>query len=400
VRRLAGRLTTAGLAFVAVLVATYSTQGHSGNVVAASVAPASAIGHSQTYRVVGNHIVNSNGQWVIVHGVNRSSLENSCTGATVTGQETGIPSHDFAVMQKSWRATVVRLPLDQNFWLSDCHHYRAIVRRAVREIEADHMIAILDLHWWTDQVSPTYATAAQAMCMPDQSSVIFWTQVADAYKDDPDVWFELYNEPNPPGATTAAQWHAWLDGGSVDCANHYTGLPMGDFTAVGMQQLASAIRTTGATNIVLADGISKASTLDGVPLLSGANIAYAIHPYLNPMTTPGPGWNYKYWEAEFGNLARHVPVIATEFGDFECGNTSYAYGYERAVLSYFRTHRISYLAWDWFAKYDCSVPELIDNAAGHCRSRMGCMIQQDMKSYAAVTSGGASSNGQRSRSSE
>jgi endoglucanase len=157
---------------------------------------------------------------------------------------------------------------------------------------------------------------------------------------------------------------------------------MGSFNAAGMQELVDTIRDTGATNIVIADGIDKAFTLQGVPPLSGGNIAYAIHPYDPDPSYSALGWGESDWDARFGDPAKKVPVIATEFGDSECGDTTSAHAYDREILDYFAAHHISYLAWDWFAAYPCDVPELITNAAGVCRESMGCVIQQALKSFA------------------
>jgi endoglucanase len=406
-RWLAGLLAAASLALIVSVVAVRITRTHSAPKAVQSSMSSAVIGGNTTYTVKGNQIVNSDGVPVIVHGVNRSSLENSCTGATVTGRETGIPASDFTTIHQTWGATVVRLPVDQDFWLTNCRGYIATVKRAVREITANHMIAILDLHWWTRKTNLTFATTAEAMCMPDRSSVTFWRQVATTYRSDPDVWFELYNEPNPPGSTSAAQWNTWRFGGMIDCENDLTDQSMGGFRAIGMQQLVNTIRDADALNIILADGLDKAFTLAGVPTLSGTNIAYAIHPYLNnPTVNTASGWSISEWDTRFGNLASHVPVVATEFGDFECGDTAYARTYDQAILSYFRTHQMSYLAWDWVAEYGCSVPQLIANANGTCRGGMGCLIQQAMLSYQppsatdATLTPGQRSDIQRSRLTE
>lgn len=344
--------------------------------------------------VVGNAIENANGQQVLLHGANRPSLESSCTGTTVTGQATGIPASDFAAMQDAWNATSIRLPLDQDYWLSGAGQYcgpnsqtgypgyQATVQTAVQNAEANHMVAILDLHW-SDQGNLKDQTGPEQQCMPDQNSVTFWQQVAKQYKNDPNVWFELYNEPGPPGVTTLDQWNTWQNGGQVTCNGYYTNSPSVTFTAAGMQQLVDTVRGTGARNIILAGALtsSKGASLNGVPLLTGTNIAYTIHPYDNDDLLTN---QQAEWATNFGNISSQVPVVATEFGDFECGNTPNAVGYEKDILSYFRVHNISYMPWAWYLwSKPCSPPSVITDAAGDCLQSMGCLIQQDMKSYPA-----------------
>lgn len=313
------------------------------------------------YTVSGNKILNASGQQVTVHGVDRPTLEWDCAGESVTGGSGGIPASDFATMRNGWNANAVRIALNQDFWLSGanryCASYQNTVDAAVQAARANNLIVILDLHW-SDQGNLANSSPGQ-QCMADQNSITFWQQVATKYKNNPNVWFELYNEPEN------ISWSIWLNGGST-CG----------FQAVGMQQLYNAVRGTGATNLVLAGGIGYASHLDGVTPLSGTNIVYAIHPYAADSSGGNAdSWSTGDWDNRFGNLAATNPVIATEFGDKQCGST-----YDQGILDYFRAHQVGYTAWAWFAG-GCGFPSIITDAAGDCVNSMGCVIQQDMKKY-------------------
>jgi endoglucanase len=88
--------------------------------------------------------------------------------------------------------------------------------------------------------------------LPDAvNSVTFWTQVGQAFKNDPATLFELYNEPYE-GTADAAAYACWLDGCTNSTAMQYGGAPdTGEtiaYQTAGMQQLVNAIRSTGATN--------------------------------------------------------------------------------------------------------------------------------------------------------
>jgi endoglucanase len=336
------------------------------------VAPSSGGSTAAAYTVSGNSILNASGQKVLLHGVDRPSLEWSCSGTSVTGAGTGIPASDFATMKNDWNANAVRVPVSEDRWLSgtadSCSTYQATVEAAVKNIEANGMIAIIDLHW-SDQGSDSTASGQQ--CMPDQNSVTFWQQVAQHYKGDPNVWFELYNEPYPPGSTQAAEWSTWQNGGSVTC-NALVGGHTATWNAPGMQTLVNTVRATGADNIVIAGGLSFSSVLANAPTLTGGNVAYAVHPYEN--TSDPDGATDGSWANNFGNQAAKAPVIATEFGDMSCGAPTY----DNAILSYFHAHNMGYTAWAWYVG-GCSFPSLITNAAGDCVNSMGCTIQTDMK---------------------
>jgi endoglucanase len=328
-----------------------------------------------SYTVVGNSIENANGQKVLVQGVDRPSLEWSCSGSSATGSGSGIPASDFTTMRTDWNSNAVRIPLDQDRWLTNaaqyCSTYKANVEAAVNEAEAAGMIVILDLHW-SDQGNLA-TTASGQQCMPDQNSVTFWQQMATLYKGDPNVWFELYNEPYPPGSSQSAQWNTWQNGGSVTCSA-LVGGNTATWNTPGMQTLVNTVRATGANNIVIAGGLSYSSNLNSVPSLTGSNVAYAIHIYRQ---SAGASWSTAGWDSQFGSTSATKPVIATEFGDQGCDGSQF----DPQLLSYFRSHNVGYTAWAWYAG-SCNFTSIITNAAGACYgATSGCAIQSDMKSH-------------------
>src|SRR5260370_32644712 len=96
--------------------------------------------------------------------------------------------------------------------------------------------------------------------MADARSVNFWQIMANHYKNDPKVFFELYNEPN------GISWSCWLNGCSP---------------WVGIQQLYNTVRNNGFNNLVIMGGLNFAYDLSGVPnnRPHGVNIVFATHPY-------------------------------------------------------------------------------------------------------------------------
>jgi len=226
------------------------------------------------------------------------------------------------------------------------------------------------LHW-SDQGNNNTASGQQ--CMPDQNSVTFWQQVATMYKGDPNIWFELYNEPYPPGSTQSAQWNVWQNGGTVTC-DALVGGTQATWNAPGMQTLVNTVRATGANNIVIAGGLNYSSNLNSVPTLTGGNVTYAIHIYRQ---TAGATWSTAGWDSQFGDTSATKPVIATEFGDQGCDGSDF----DPQLLSYFHSHDVGYTAWAWWAG-TCNFTSIITDAAGDCYgATSGCAIQTDMKSF-------------------
>ena len=202
----------------------------------------------------------------------------------------------------TWNANVVRIALNQDFWLAASPlydpGYAPLVDQAVRWAEAAGMDVILDLHWSDAGILGSCApTSGCQQKMPDRNSVTFWSEVASRYAGDGRVLFELYNEPHD------VTWDVWLYGGAT-----------GDgWQAAGMQQLYDTVRATGANNLVVIGGLDWAYDLSGVPAhrVDGYNIAYATHPY----DGSGSERRSKFWDIYWGSLTATDPVIVTEFGD-------------------------------------------------------------------------------------
>jgi Tfp pilus assembly protein PilV len=279
------------------------------------------------YSITGNVVYDLSCNPHIFHGIVRPSLEWSASGANLS-------LADYKLMS-SWKANIIRLPMNEEFWIKDTLNYRATIDQQVQWINSLGMDAILTLQW---SDGGNINNTAKQYQMADQDSNTFWQQVASAYKGNPHVLFELYNEPHD------IPWSVWRNGG-----------PATGFTAVGMQQLYDTVRSTGANNLVLIGGLNYAFDLSGVPAnrINGNNIVYATHPY------DQPGKNtVAEWDAAFGGLSAVDPVMMTEFGDFNCSTNFYT-----QLLSYASAHNISWTAFAWYPG-GCGFPSLITNWAG------------------------------------
>lgn len=248
---------------------------------------------------------------------------------------------------RSWDANTIRLALNQDFWLSDaCDSersagvgYRQLVDEFVTSAEAESMIVILDLHW-SDQGSALATitgcpTAMGQQRMADANSLAFWYEVARKYRRDPDVWFELYNEPHTIKPTV------WRNGG----------VTLEGWYAAGMQQLYEVVREAGASNIVIAGGQSYANTLAFIVpkwALDGYNIAYAAHTYANGCSDPIQPSDLLL-QTLFGFASRWYPVIVTEFGQCDGGSryVSQFIRYANRKGSVKPASRLGWTAWAW-----------------------------------------------------
>lgn len=257
-------------------------------------------------KVVGNQLLNSRNQAVVLRGVNIPDLEWSGSG-----QRRVLRSVNTAI--RDWHVNIIRLPLVQNFWFGKAPEqrdggasYRALVSQAVDACASQSCYVMVDLHWWD---CGKWGTNISEHYMPDLSSVEFWKSCAAQFKNHPAVLFDLYNEPHD------VSWSVWLHGGLVkEKPNPRNPTPTLEYEAAGMQTLLDAVRSTGARNVVVAGGLDWAYDLSGILAgmelrdSSGNGVVYANHTYIWKGDTP------EQWRAKMEKVAARFPVIVSEFG--------------------------------------------------------------------------------------
>jgi endoglucanase len=282
--------------------------------------------------VRGNQLVDQAGEPVRLLGVNRSGTEYACQ------QDTGIfdgPS-DAASIEAiaSWDANAVRVPLNESCWLGingvppeySGAAYREAIVGWVTRLEEGGMYVILDLQF----AAPGTKQAEEIIPMPDADHApAFWTSVAETFKEDRGVVFDLYNEPHE------VSWGCWENGCRVEDEK------TGTYQATGMKQLVEAVRATGAKQPLMLSGINYAhnltqweSHLPPDPL--DAEVA-SLHTYdFGPCGTQ--------CRAGLAILAESHPLVAGEIGETDC-----RHGYIDGFMDWADEHGVSYLGWAWDA---------------------------------------------------
>ncbi|WP_328751677.1 cellulose binding domain-containing protein [Streptomyces sp. NBC_00285] len=314
-------------------------------------------------RVSGNKFVDTNGGTRRLLGVNRSGGEFMCV------QGRGIfdgPVDDASVKAiADWKANTVRIPLNEECWLGLSNinpayagaNYINAVKDLVARVKAHGLTPVVELHWTYGQYTGNSAGCSDvhAGCqkpMPDmQYTPAFWTSVANTFKGDRAVVFDLFNEPYPDRATstTTQAWQCWRDGGTC---------PGIGYEVAGMQDLVDSVRGTGATNVILAGGIAYSNDLSQwltyKPTDPAGNLAAAWHVY-NFNTCS----NESCWNSTLAPVAAQVPLMAGEIGENTC-----SHGFIDQVMKWFDDRSLSYLGWTWNT-WDCSLgPSLISSYDG------------------------------------
>jgi len=317
-------------------------------------------GPAPQLHVSGNKLLNSAGQAVILRGVDRSGTEYACVQGN--GIFDGEVDQAAVSAMKSWGINAVRVPLNEACWNGESYvnaadagtNYINAIKSYVSLLNANGLVAILDLHWTDGAYTGPSAgcSSAQATCqkpMPDAAQAIpFWRSVAATFKGNDAVIFDLFNEPYASRADnndSAEGWQCWETGSPC------TGI---SYPVAGMQQMINAVRGAGADNVIMLGGEEYANDLTGwlqyEPTDPDHNLAASWHSYnFNACSTQS------CWTGQIAPVIAQVPVIAGEIGENDCAG-----GYINPLTTWLDSQNTSYLAWAWNADFDCpSGPGLI-----------------------------------------
>lgn len=290
--------------------------------------------------VVGNKILNSQNQPVSLRGVDKQGSEYMCLyGAVFDG-----PADAGSVAAlKTWNINVVRLPINEQCWLginglpanSTATAYQNSITSYVSLLNASNIAVIIDLQW----TAAGTAVANQLTPMPDADhAAAFWTSVANKFKTNRSIIFDLFNEPWPDNnGNSVAAWKCLRDGGTC---------PQVSYQAAGMQKLVTTVRATGAPNIIMVPGLQFTNTMDQwktyKPFDPTGQLAASWHSYAIQGCN-----NTTCWNNVIKPIMASVPLIVGEIGQNDCQST-----YIEPLMTFLDNNGGHYLAWTWTAYPD------------------------------------------------
>ncbi|HEY3816662.1 MAG TPA: cellulase family glycosylhydrolase [Polyangiaceae bacterium] len=262
----------------------------------------------------------------------------------------------------AWKVNTVRVPLNESCWLgiggvapmTSGRAYQEAIVRFVRMLRRNDLYVVLDLHW----NAPGAGVARAQLPMADRDhSPAFWTSVANAFKDDAGVVFDLYNEPfiKTENADTRDPWACWLAG----CTIKPSSPGAESWASAGMQDLVDAVRATGATNVIALGGLSYANDLSGwlahAPRDPAKQLVASFHAY----NFAWPCKTSACWTTTLAAVAAQVPVLTGELGENDC-----AHEFIDEYMAWADRQGVSYLGWAWNV-WDCRTgPALISDYEG------------------------------------
>ena len=297
--------------------------------------------------VSGNKLVNASGTQVVLHGVDRSGTEYACVQGN--GIFDGPNDQASITAMKSWGpVNAVRVPLNEACWNAESYvnsayagtNYINAIKSYVSLLNTNGIVAILDLHWTDGTYTGPSAgcSSAQATCqkpMPDAAQAIpFWTSVANTFKGNDAVIFDLFNEPYASRATgsTTTGWQCWENGGTCSGIS---------YQVAGMQQMVNAVRSTGANNVLMLGGEEYSNDLTSwlqyKPTDPDNNLVASWHSYnFNTCSSQS------CWTSQIAPVIASVPVVAGEIGENDCAGT-----YIDPLTTWLESENTSFLAWTW-----------------------------------------------------
>ncbi|GCE24153.1 cellulose binding domain-containing protein [Dictyobacter kobayashii] len=214
--------------------------------------------------------------------------------------------------------------------------------------------------------------------MPDADHApAFWQSVANTFKSNSSVIFDLYNEPY------TNSWSCWLNGSSGANSS-----PCNDtgFAVAGMKSLISTVRGTGATNILMLGGLQYSNDVSGwlnqvqqLPSNLQSNLVASFHIYPNNACI-----STSCLDSNVAPIQSSFPVIAGEIGEYDC-----QHGFIDTIMPWFDSHNIGYLGWAWNTNSCTGTPGLISDFNGTPTG-----YGQGFKAHlATLSNGGGGGNG-------
>jgi hypothetical protein len=270
------------------------------------------------FRVSGVVVRGSTGRY-IPYGINLTGLARADYAGSMAQDEA-----DITAAADDWCTNTVRFQVRQANLISPAGHvdhaFLAAVTTEVRFAEARGLVVVLNLQWQLDGASLVES-------MPTRRSEAFWGSLASHFGRDPNVVFDIYNEPEQHAACGWAFWH---DGG-VCHGRRY----------IGIQALADYVRAR-ASNLFWIEGIGAGATLAGAwryHITGDGPLEYSEH---RPPGSHQPGT----WDSVFGYLANggHAPVLDGEWADYARSRAPWACWNDAPVaaprfLRYLQAHK-------------------------------------------------------------
>jgi hypothetical protein len=260
-------------------------------------------------KVKGNHL-EASGRPVTLRGVSLCSL---------SWQDAKQDIMTLTDSPTAWHPSVIRLPVQPREWSRNSNesYLRDRLDPAVAACKAANVYCIIDWHAIGDWNDPKQQQALQQ----------FWALAAPRYANEPNILYEIFNEPVEPKDKTLENWQAYRS------------------TA---QAWVDTIRAA-APNTILLIGTpfwDQMPSFAATAPFKGDNLAYVLHLY--PNYKPGT------YDDLFGKASAQIPLFITEWGwSSSLGSITTEFhgtedGYAKPLQAYLdQRPQINWTAWSY-----------------------------------------------------
>ncbi|MFZ5446070.1 MAG: glycoside hydrolase family 5 protein [Myxococcota bacterium] len=223
------------------------------------------------------------GREVRLRGVNVCALEFDAAGTHWQLQpDGGSPVLDALADRTRWAANVVRMPVNQEWFLTD-EAYVARVEALVDAAAVRGLYVLLDVQWERAQRTEPYHL--NILRVPTfgagNTTEAFWHRASSRFANRPHVLYDLVNEPHDTPA---------------------------EEVSAAMQRLVDRLRTRSAAPVLVIGGPDWAHSVAWYREhpLRGGNLVYSAHQYL-------PYDGVDQFAENFERTAEAAPVLLGEF---------------------------------------------------------------------------------------
>jgi endoglucanase len=220
--------------------------------------------------IEGNRFVDETGMPVTLRGVSLCSLEWHKPLEQI---------RDVTTPPTKWNANILRLPVQLKEWdrVGPQDYIKDYLDPAVKACTERGIYCIIDWH-----AIDKWSEVETAKKLEN-----FWTIVAPRYAANPNILYEVFNEPAEPKGRTIENWLAWRE---------------------SAQTWVDLIRKRARKTPILV-GSPHWSQMPSFAVqepFEGNNLAYVVHVY--------PIWKERQWDELFGDASKTIPIFITEWG--------------------------------------------------------------------------------------
>ncbi|WP_245591868.1 glycoside hydrolase family 5 protein [Cystobacter fuscus] len=256
---------------------------------------ASPVATNGQLKVVGNQIQNQNGVAVQLKGMSLfwSQWGSAFYNASVVNS-----------LADNWKVTVVRaaMAVEEGGYLTNPAAEKARVKTVVDAAIAKGIYVIID---WHDHSATQHTAQSKA----------FFTEMAQLYKNTPNVIFEIFNEPDN---------ESWSE------------------VRAYAVEIIGAIRGAGAPNLVVVGTPTWSQGVDAAasnPITQYPNVAYTLHFYAG---------THGQWlrDRAAAALSRGIALFVTEFGTCDAsGNGNLNLNESQLWIDFMNSRKLSWANW-------------------------------------------------------